>query len=242
MNTGPRIVNMSANLVGHGALQATISARFAGTGRTVRADAIFSEVDAWSRVADPRSSELFARVRESLQCCQTLVEPTFTGFRGRSLPLETGVPARECFGPPPADVTPHNRYNEAGMPALYLCTARAAVGRELPGLGSIWVQRYVVPVGKLRIADIRTPESNAEQLLAAVMWFAELAGAEGHPSQQFSRFLASLVIEQFDGMLVSGVRGDAELLYSNLVIFNPREKWRDWLSPESPTPLERTVV
>jgi hypothetical protein len=229
-------------MVGHGGLRSTISARFAGTGRTVCADAIFGEVDAWSRIADPRSSELYARVRESLRRCSIFDELTLTGFRGRSLPLAKDVPARECFGPPPADVAPPNRYNEAGKPALYLCTVRAAVGRELPGLASIWVQRYVVPVGKLRIADIRSPESTAEQLLAAVMWFSELAGAEGHPSHSFSRFLASMVAEQFDGMLVSGVRGDPALLYSNLVILNPRAEWRDWLSPEPPTPLERTVV
>lgn len=241
MSNSPRIVIMSAKLVGYGGLNSTISARFAGTGRKVIADAVFGEVDAWSRVADPRSSEVFARVRESLRRCQTLAEPALNGFRGRSLPLEAGVITRESFGPPPVDVAPPNRYNEVGKPALYLCTVRAAVGRELPGLASIWVQRYVVPVGKLRIADIRTPESSDEQLLAAVMWFSELAGAEGHPSHGFSRFLAAVVAEQFDGMLVSGVRGDAALLYSNLVIFNPREEWRDWLSPESPAPLERTV-
>ncbi len=229
-------------MVGRGDLRSTISARFAGTGRTISADAVFGEVDAWSRLTDPQSSELFARVQEALRLCRILSEPSLIGFRGRSLPSAADVPSGDCFGPPPALVAPSNRYNEAGKPRLYLCTIKAAVGRELPGLPSVWVQQFVVPVGNLRIADLRLPEANAEQLLAAVMWFSELAGAEGHPSQDFSRLMASVIAEQFDGMLVSGVRGDAALLYSNLVILSPGEEWRNWLSPEPPTPLERTVA
>jgi hypothetical protein len=242
MSSSPRIVDMSVNMVGRGDLRSTISARFAGTGRTVSADVIFGEVDAWSRLSDPRSSELFGRVQEALRVCPILSEPSLVAFRGRSLPFAAGVPSGGCLGPPPASAAPSNRYNAAGKPALYLCTVRAAVDRELPGLPSVWVQRFVVPVGNLRVADLRSPEANGEQLLAAVMWFCELAGAEGHPSQVFSSFVASVVAEEFDGMLISGVRGDAALVYSNLVMLSPSEEWRNWLSPEPPTPLERTVV
>lgn len=242
MVSDPRIVNMSANLAGHGDLCSTISAGFAGTGRTVRADAIFGEVDAWSRLTDPRSSELFARFHEVLRSCEVVSKPSIVGFRGRSLPLVGGTPSGDCFGPPPAASAPQNRYNEAGKPALYLCTDIAAVGRELPDLPNVWIQRFDVPIGALRIADLRSPEAKAGQLLAAVMWFAELAGAQGHPSQDFSRFVASMLGEHFDGMLVSGVRGDASLLYANLVLLSPGNEWRKWLSPESPTQFERLAV
>jgi hypothetical protein len=238
MGDKPRILNT----VGHGGLStisghATISAHFAGTGRTVTADAVFGEIDAWSRVADPRSDIMLTRVQEALRLCQPVALPPMPGFRGRNQPSATGIPSREDMGPPPAHIAPDNRYNEAGMPALYLCNTRAAVGRELPSSPITWVQQFLVPFQELRIADLRSPEANADQILAAVMWNAELAGEEGQPSQQFSRLVASIVSEQFDGMLVSGVRGDAALLYSNLVIFNPGESWRSWLSPHPPTPL-----
>jgi hypothetical protein len=139
-------------------------------------------------------------------------------------------------------LAPQNRYNEAGKPALYLCTDSSAVGRELPGLSNVWIQQFSVPVETLRIADLRSPEANDRQLLASLLWFAELAGAEGHCSQDFSRFVASMISKQFDGMLVSGVRGDSSFYYSNLVLFRPDDKWREWLSSELPMPFERKAV
>ena len=241
MSSGPRIVDMSANLTGRGDLCATISARFAGTGRTVTADKLFGSVDAWSRLPDPRIGETCGQVRKALRSSDVVADPSIVGFRGRSFPGAGGAPTADCFGPPPASLARANRYNADGSPALYLCTVGAAVGRELSELPSVWVQRFSVIVGSLRIADLRSPESLENQLLTAVMWFAELAGAEGHPSQVFSRFVASMVAEQYDGMLVSGVRGDASLLYSNLVIFRPGDEWRKWRSPDQPTPIDASV-
>lgn len=225
-------------MVGHGGILSTISARFSGTGRSVQADAIFGEVDAWSRLVDLRSSVVFSRVQEALRLRPTLSEAFLTCFRGRGQPAAVNAPfLNEEMGPPPAHDARRNRYNEDGAPALYLCTTRAAVGRELAGSAKIWVQQFQVPVGRLRIADLRSPEAESDQLLSAVMWCAEMAGAEGHPTQRFSQFLGSVVAEHFNGMLVSGVRGDESLRYSNLVIFQVGEAWRGWLAPESPSPL-----
>ncbi len=101
MSKGPRIVDMSVNLVGRGDLRSTISARFAGTGRTVRADAIFGEVDAWSRLADPGASDLFARAQERLRLCPILPEASIIGFRG-----EACRPRQMCHRPNVSDLHP----------------------------------------------------------------------------------------------------------------------------------------
>lgn len=229
---------MGIGMTGHGGLHATISGKFAGTGRTVRADAVFAEVDAWSRLADPQASDICGRVRVALQACRILSGSPLTGFRGRCPPFARNVPASEEMGPPPGHVAPASRYNEAGKPALYLCATRAAVALELGASEDVWVQEFRIPVAELRIADLGSPESDLDQLLAAVMWIAELAGADGHPSQKFSRLIASMVAEHFDGMLVPGVRGNESTLYRNLVILCPGEAWRNWLLQDAPTPLQ----
>lgn len=236
----PKIVELRACLSGHGDIgtvnaRATLSARFGGTGRTVKADEIFGQIDSWSRMPEPRSSELVRRVYDALRECPIVSLDTIVGYRGRR--LSEAAPLRDDFGPPPRSVAPANRYNPSGSPALYLCTTREAVGRELSASADVWVQRFDIPLAGLRVADLRSPEARSDQLLAVLMWFAELAGAEGHPSQEFSRLVASLVAEIFDGMLVSGVRGDDGLLYSNLVMFEPGDTWRTWLSSDLPCRL-----
>ena len=234
----PKIVELSANMTGHGGIgtvdaRATLSARFSGTGRTVEANSIFGEIDALSRVPEPGSSVLVLRVRDALRACPEVECDPIVGYRGRILPGVT--PTREDLGPPPRSDAPANRYNKKGAPALYLCTKLEAVVRELPDSADVWVQRFSIPLADLCIADLRSPEARSDQLLAALMWLAELSGEQGHPTQNFSRLVASLVSETFDGMLVSGVRGDDNFLYSNIVMFAPGEAWRSWLSCEPPS-------
>ena len=236
----PKGVELSAKLSGHGGIgnlkaRATLSARFSGTGRTVAADEIYGQIDSWWRMPEPSCSELFQHVRDALRECPAVSLDKIAGFRGRHLPGCT--PLREDFGPPPRSIAPANRYNQLGSPALYLCTVREAVGRELSASTDVWVQRFQIPLAGLRIVDLRSPEARSDQLLASLMWFAELAGTEGYPCQEFSRLVASMVAELFDGMLVFGVRGDHGLLYSNLVMFEPGETWRTWLTLDLPCRL-----
>lgn len=238
----PNIINLSANLSGHGSVgtfnaRATLSARIDGTGRTVNADQIFGQIDSWARMPEPRCSEYVQRVQDALQVCPAVNLDNIVGYRGRRFSGTT--PSRYDFGPPPRNVAPPNRYNSPESPALYLCTTREAVSRELSASADVWVQQFDIPLAGIHVADLRSPEGREDQLLAAMMWFAELAGQDGYPNQDFSRLVASLVAEKFDGMLVSGVRGDQSLIYCNLVIFEPGDIWHNWLSSNLPSRYER---
>jgi hypothetical protein len=240
MADDPTIGELKANIAGHGSIgtfdvRATISAKFERTGWTHEADAAHGEVDAWSRDLGLRSVPLFRRVRDALHECPTVSGETIVGFRGRTIPSRT--PKRSDFGPPPPSVTPANRYNFSGAPALYLCTVREAVGRELPAVADVWVQRFEIPLADLRVVDLRSPKVRSDPLVGSVMWAADLAGDDGQPSQDFTRLVASIVAEAFDGMLLSGVRGDSTFLYSNLVLFRPGDTWPNWLSSELPSRL-----
>lgn len=238
------MVKISASLSGRGEIgmtaRAIISASFAGTGRFVHADALYGAVQSWAHSPTRevlQAHTLASELNDAVAAMPLLIAEPLLAFRGRVHPFLNERPTREEMGPPLPTRTPGGRYNFDGSSVLYLCGSREGVRRELAHLDrSIWVQEFAIPTGAVRLVDlsISTP---AAALVNAVLWFAELSGAPGYPSVLFSQFVASLVSQLFDGMVVPGVRGDEHSKYVNIIVFDPRERWSAWLSPEEPQPL-----
>jgi hypothetical protein len=97
------------------------------------------------------------------------------------------------------------------------------------------VQRYVLPLDQLRIADLSS--ADLSPFVSAVMDFCEAWGIEGRvgpASEEFSRLVSRIVQRAgFDGMKVPGVRGNTSLHYCNVVVFKPGDKWREWSLQDS---------
>lgn len=54
-------------------------------------------------------------------------------------------------------------------------------------------------------------------------------GRVGPTGYIFSQVLAEITQEaEYDGMIVPGVRGNRDLQYRNVVVFNPLDKWPAW--------------
>jgi hypothetical protein len=143
-------------------------------------------------------------------------------FRGQFL---SGPPdSFYQFGPPPPERARRGRYNAEGTPALYLCSTRAGVVRELgpsPIGRELWIQQFRI-LPELRVADAR--ELPIDSLAAAVFWLIE----HGRDRWQFPRIgerVGHLISCGYDGLIVPGVRGEPTELYWNAVVFRPSNRW-----------------
>jgi hypothetical protein len=134
-------------------------------------------------------------------------------------------------GPPPSfgDFGPRQparrrRYNAKGTSALYLCSTRAGVVRELGPFAAgrqLWIRQFRI-LPELRMADAR--ELPIDSLAAAVFWLIE----HGRDRWQFPRLgerVGHLVSCKYDGLIVPGVTGERTELYWNAVIFRPDGRW-----------------
>lgn len=115
---------------------------------------------------------------------------------------------------------------------LYLSDCEDGTRREYDQwyeTGSPYVQRYRLPLDKLRIADFT--DWPTDHLVTAVFSKAEECNVmdRGTKSYLFSQTVAELVAGHFDGMRVPGVRGVPKAHYSNVVIFKPYPHWPSWL-------------
>jgi RES domain len=143
-------------------------------------------------------------------------------FRGRFL-SESPTSLRD-FGPPPPQRLTRGRYNAKGDPALYLCSTKAGVMRELeptPVGCELWIRRFRL-LPELRMADARELPINS--FAAAVFWLIE----HGRNRRQYPRLgerVGHLVSCDFDGLIVPGVRGDPTELYWNAVVFRLGDRW-----------------
>ena len=148
-------------------------------------------------------------------------------FRGRR--LEQPPASSKCFGPPPPGEAKQGRYNAKGTPALYLCTSRNGVMRELEWPDErkqLWIRQFQFPVPtNFRIADARN--FTRDSFSAAVFWFIEHGRERGSPPPQLGARLGEIIAGKFDGLIVPGVRGDSEALYRNVVVFRPEECWHE---------------
>lgn len=82
---------------------------------------------------------------------------------------------------------------------------------------------------RTRSADCATDPS----LTWACFHVAEQANVEGRGPQgdhTFSQLIAQLVADAgFEGMRVAGERGSDGVWYANLVLFDPADRWTDWV-------------
>jgi len=215
------------------------------TGREVRGDAGYSLAVEWAKLQTcaellnhPACEEFCSLVPSAPR----LPDTALVFFRGRGV---TSVPPRvDQMGPPPLNRVPAaGRYNRPGKRVLYLSDSEEGVLRELSAWlveGVPYVQRYRLPLDKLNIADFAVIPD--DHFVTAAFSKAEECYVDGRgPSNYiFSQLLAELVMAQFDGMRIPGVRGKPGSWYSNVVIFQPYPNWHDWLEQGS-TPYRLSV-
>jgi hypothetical protein len=199
------------------------------TGRSISIDAGYRAAAEWqlSVLRSEKDANGRSSFAASLDVVAVAHEPT-RFFRGRL--FHTPPDLHEPFGPPEPDEARLGRYNEARQPALYLSTSVDGVTRELADRRKkeLWVREFDIPLRELRVVDLT--RLSVDSFEAAVLFLSERdrgldkTGAEF----RFSRLVAKIVADRFDGMLVPGVRGDSEVIYSNLVLFRPGDAWREW--------------
>ena len=209
------------------------------TGREVRGNAAYALASEWAKL-ETRAELLNHPACEEF-CCFVPLAPRLSDtalvfFRGRGV---TSVPPRvDQMGPPPLDCDPSGgRYNSPGEHVLYLSDSEEGVLRELSTWlveGVPYVQRYRLPLDKLDIVDFTVIPD--DHFVTAAFSKAEecYVDRRGSSNYIFSQFLAELVMAQFDGMRIPGVRGEPGSWYTNVVIFQPYPNWRDWLEQSSP--------
>jgi hypothetical protein len=150
--------------------------------------------------------------------------------------LERGTrPSVDRLGPPPEDqACREGRYNCADESVLYLCSSELGVAREADIIcgRELHFLAYRLPLQDLRVADFAG--AALDSLFNAVFEIAETFNVEerGPATYSFSQFVAQVVAEAYDGMMVPGVRGDRTLRYANVVIFRPHPRWREWVDQE----------
>lgn len=228
------VESISGNSAGSSDDFGTWTAEYSHTGRRVRGDAGYSLADSWSGAEDPRLHEGYDEFAELIQHARWLEEKA-SCFRGRW--ITGGPPARREMGPPePSQTSLGGRYHPAGTPALYLCDSEVGVRRELEAWeadGVIYVQKFILPVPELRIADFaQLPE---DHFVTAVFAESEQRNLNGHESSayEFSQLIGEIVSRYFDGMRVPGVRGSSHTRYRNVVVFEPHPRWDRWLAPNA---------
>jgi len=118
------------------------------------------------------------------------------------------------------------------VPLRSTCDCVEGVLRELaPKPGTrIFLQDYRFSPSALRLADVSSV--HLTDFVKAVFDQAENSSVEGRVSPSgyaFSQIVGQLVLEAgFEGMVVPGVRGDPNLQYRNIVVFDPHGRWITW--------------
>jgi hypothetical protein len=212
---------------------------FGPTGRRVRGDRHHHTVRNWIRCTDDTSLRAHAGCEQFVQELRRvqIIRVPLQCYRGRTPPFRSEVPDAEEMGPPTHAEA--GRYNRDGIGVLYMSDLEMGVQRELrerARSGPSWVQRFVITPQARGIADLTMVDPAS--VIASACWFAELAAKVGEPTFAFSQFVAALVSDGFDGMRVPGVRGTDAARYTNVVMFSPAERWRDWIDTSTvPTRL-----
>jgi hypothetical protein len=217
-------------------VSATLSVKEGHTGRTVVCNAEYGLIRAWASLPteEIRQHPLADKLRAAVASARCVQGEGLVCYRGRRLQRDSH-PSIALLGPPPeGQPCPENRYNRENESVLYLCSCEAAIPREVTteSGNELYCLVYRLPLQDLRVADFT--DVALDSLLNAVFEIAETFNVEGRgpATYSFSQFVAQLVAEAFDGMIVPGVRGDRTLRYSNAVIFRPHPRWREWVVGE----------
>lgn len=212
------------------------------TGRSIEVDTSYREAQQWMELFKS-SGQSFHRYQTRFISDIKTVEKfsdSFPLFRGRFFRESARVSSSD-FGPPPIEKAIVGRYNRAGQSRLYLCSSVSGVVRELgpaqPG-DFLWSQEFRFP-NDLRIFDARKlPESS---FAASVFWVIEEECDRSAKYSGLGSNIVDLLDSEYEGMIVPGVRGSRSDRYSNIVIFNPFERWQNYLLPfASPNQIKPT--
>jgi hypothetical protein len=236
MHDAPEVKYGDVGMQASAKLSLTPSVTSGHTGRTVTCDEEYGQVRVWAGL--PRDEiplhPLADRLRSAITGARCVQGEELVCYRGRS--LERGSrPNIEQLGPPPeGQPCPENRYNRENESVLYLCSCEAAIPREVTAEpdNELYCLVYRLPLQDLRVAD--STDAALDPLLSAVFEIAETFNVEGRgpATYSFSQFVAQVVAGVFDGMMVPGVRGDPSFRYSNIVVFRPHPRWREWVDQE----------
>jgi hypothetical protein len=134
--------------------------------------------------------------------------------------------------PPPGCCVGCGRYNRAGRPVLYLSSTRDGALRETRrGVScAVYLQEYTIPVDEIRIADFAS--NAAPDFIHSVFDLTESAcvkGRAGLDDFELGHRVTDLTADAgYDGMLVCGVLGNLGFQYTNVVVFDPAGRWRNW--------------
>ena len=194
------------------------------TGRSIDVEGRYPAAKAWLENYETSPVESTELENELLHSLLPAAPSTFASpvFRGRLL----GSPPGSCeeFGPPQTDQAPRGRYNAPGVLALYLCSTKQGVIRELEPLQpgkKLWIQQFRI-LPELRMADAR--ELGIGSLAAAVFWLIESVRDRSKYARLGER-VGQIVGARYDGLIVPGVRGEPNELYWNAAIFRPEDRW-----------------
>jgi len=203
------------------------------TGRSIEASAKYAVAKDWLNtyeISQEQRSDLEQEFLKSLGAAEEFDEPV---FRGRCLckPPDSW----RKFGPPSQEKAKRGRYNAAGTPALYLSSSKNGVKKEL---GSSkegkqhWIQQFRISP-ELRIADGRKV---AQDSLAAVVFLLIERGRELGAPPLLGQRIGQIVMGEFDGLIVPGVRGNANEPYWNVVVFRPHDsdRWCQLVDKNAP--------
>jgi len=203
------------------------------TGRSIDVEVAYPAAKRWLEAYEKSLEPNLNLEAQFLNSLTSASEDVFDRpwFRGRwlSKPPE----CEDQFGPPPPEDAGPGRYNAQGEPALYLCSSCDGVKREIGEIvegKQLWIQEFRIPP-ETRLADARSLPRDS--LAAAVLWLIESARDRAIRPQLGVR-IVQIVGSHYDGIIVPGVRGDPDALYSNLVLFRPADRWRSFVNASAP--------
>ncbi len=199
------------------------------TGRSSSVGPDYRDAEKWSNT-DPdtiRTHPAAERFRAELQTVSVYLG-SMNFVRGR--PQDNSIISWRDMGPPKS-LDQAGRYAPKGMTVLYLCDSIQGVFNELAKTGGdgLFLQDYLLPPS-LRLANFS--DSSVSGFLQGAFDMAEnsmVDGRVGPTGYVFSQVLAEITQEaEYDGLIVPGVRGNRDLRYRNVVVFNPLDKWLAW--------------
>lgn len=201
------------------------------TGRSSSVGSDYRDAEAWSSsdLDTIRTHPAAERFRAELQSVSVYLG-SMNFVRGR--PQNNSITSWRDMGPPPnKSFDQAGRYEPKEKTVLYLSDSIQGVFNELPQTGGdgLFLQDYLLSPS-LRLANFA--DSRVSEFLQGAFDVAESSmvdGRVGPTGYIFSQVLSEITQEaEYDGMIVPGVRGNRDLRYRNVVVFNPLDKWPAW--------------